>query len=638
MKLPYDHTSKESILEYGRLLLGKTLKELHPDAVEYSTGKGRMGQSVEKYHFGYMPNSEADPDFTEAGVELKCTPMKVNADGSMVSKERLVLNIIDYVSEAQTTFHTSSFWHKNQLILLMFYLHENGINVIDLIFKIVRLWDFPDVDRKIIQDDWNKLHWKMAHGLAHEISEGDTLYLGACPKGSKAGAEMRNQYLSGAPKAQQRAYSIKSKYLNTIILESLLHPEMYDDVFISEAQRHRIEQTVAEASNLVNSLDEYEEEETFEQLVERRFTPYYGKNVYEIEAMTGWEISNNPKSISNKVIHAILGVKTPRIKEFEKANLQQKSIRLEPSGVLKESMVFSQIDYKGIVEEDEWEDSVWYETLTQRFLFVVFRKSTDKDNKKAVLEKVFFWTMPRKDLAVARKFWEDTKAKIAADDFTHFWKLGDHNVCHVRPKAKDNTDTMEAPSGRMVTKKGYWLNAEYILSVVNANMHETERVTIPQLHIIDVEEKTPKKHLVPLYNIRAACGKFLYNEEAEVKGWIDANEYGLPHGENIFVVQAKGHSMEPRINDGDYCVFAYGTSYYDGDIILAEIPDRDNEYGGSFTIKKYTRVKAIVDGVEQKVSVTLVPINPDYAPMSFGLESEDKPNMVGTFRKVICLK
>lgn len=50
--------------------------------------------------------------------------------------------------------------------------------------------------------------------------------------------------------------------------------------------------------------------------------------------------------------------------------------------------------------------------------------------------------------------------------------------------------------------------------------------------------------------------------------------------------------MEPKINDGDYCVFTYGTSFYDGDIILAEIPDRDSEYGGSFTIKKYTREKS----------------------------------------------
>ena len=470
MKLPYDYTSKESILEYGRKLLGKSLRELHPEACEYSTGKGRMGQSVEKYHFGYTPNSEAEPDFAEAGVELKCTPMKQNMDGSMVSKERLVLNIIDYVSEAQSSFYTSSFWRKNQMLLLMFYLHENGVNVVDLFFKIVRYWSFPDIDRKIIQDDWNKLHWKMVHGLAHEISEGDTLYLGACSKGSKAGAEKRKQFLPEAPRAQQRAYSIKSKYLNTIILESLLHPEMCNGVYISEEQKRKIQLTLTEASNIVSSLDEYKENETFEQLVERKFALYYGKNIYEIEQMTGWKISNNPKSISNKVIHAILDIKTPKIKEFEKANLQQKSIRLEPSGLLKESMVFSQIDYKGIIKEQEWEDSVWYETLTQRFLFVIFRKSPDKDNKKAVLEKVFFWTMPHKDLAIAKCFWQDTKEKIAADDFSHFWKLSDHKICHVRPKAKNNTDKMETPSGRMITKKGYWLNAEYILDVIKANM------------------------------------------------------------------------------------------------------------------------------------------------------------------------
>ena len=87
-----------------------------------------------------------------------------------------------------------------------------------------------------------------------------------------------------------------------------------------------------------------------------------------------------------------------------------------------------------------------------------------------MLEKVFFWTMPHKDLAIAKCFWQDTKEKIAADDFSHFWKLSDHKICHVRPKAKNNTDKMETPSGRMITKKGYWLNAEYILDVIKANM------------------------------------------------------------------------------------------------------------------------------------------------------------------------
>ena len=470
MNRPYNHTSKESILEYAQKLLGKSLRDLHPEANSLNTGKGRMGQCVEKYHFEYEPNSEAEADFAEAGVELKCTPMKRNSDGSMVSKERLVLNIIDYVKEAQSTFATSSFWQKNQLLLLMFYMHEQGIDVVDLIFKIIRLWSFPDVDKKIIRDDWEKLHWKMANGLAHEISEGDTLYLGACTKGSKSGAEMRDQYVRSAPKAQQRAYSLKSKYLNTIILESLLHGEMCSGLYISEAKKKQIRKSVMETTNVVNSLEEYEEKETFEQLVERKFSKYYGKTIYEIEKSTGYEVSSSPKAISDTVIHAILGVKTKKISEFEKANLQQKSIRLEPNGTLRESMVFSQINYLDIVNEEEWENSVLYDILTQRFLFVVFRKSSDNDNKKAILEKIFFWTMPRKDLEIAKEFWLDTKKKIADDVFDDFWKLSDHRICHVRPKAKNNNDKMPTPSGKTVTKKGYWLNAEYILGIVNAHL------------------------------------------------------------------------------------------------------------------------------------------------------------------------
>lgn len=471
MMPPYDETSRESILSYARLILGKSLKDLYPESEEYSTGRGRLGQSVEKLHFKINPNNEANQDFPKAGVELKCTPLKLLNDGSMVSKERLVLNIIDFVEEAKSTFETSSFWHKNNFLLLMFYLHEQGINVVDLIFKIVRYWSFPDVDKKIIKDDWTKLHLKMKNGLAHEISEGDTLYLGACPKGSKAGAELRDQYISTAPRAQQRAYSIKSKYLNTIILESLLHPEMVKDLYLSDSQKRKIKHTIEDSANIVNSVEEYKEGETFEELIERRFSPFYNKKIKDIEKELNVSISSNPKAISNSVIHAILGIKQNlRIKEFEKANIQQKSIRLEPNGKLKESMVFSQIDYKGIVNENQWEDSVWYETLTQRFLFIIFRKDASGNDKEAVLEKVFFWTMPRKDLEVAEEFWKDTRDKIAADDFENFWKLSDHRICHVRPKAKDSTDTMETVSGRKVPKKGYWLNADYILDIVNKNI------------------------------------------------------------------------------------------------------------------------------------------------------------------------
>jgi DNA mismatch repair protein MutH len=148
--LPYDKNSKESILEHARKMLGKTLWQVYGNARLVQSGKGGLGNAVEKYHFQYEPNSKSEPDFKEAGVELKCTPLKTASDGSMLSKERLVLNMIDYVEEATKTFYTSSFWKKNELLLLMFYLHEEGKLPFDVIFKIVRYWNFPETDLKIM--------------------------------------------------------------------------------------------------------------------------------------------------------------------------------------------------------------------------------------------------------------------------------------------------------------------------------------------------------------------------------------------------------------------------------------------------------------------------------------------------------
>lgn len=79
-------------------------------------------------------------------------------------------------------------------------------------------------------------------------------------------------------------------------------------------------------------------------------------------------------------------------------------------------MSFAQIKYMEIVDE-EWENSYWFETLTKRFFFVVFKK--DK-NKVARLSKVLFWTMPPKDLKVAKAFWLDTKNKIIKGRYENF--------------------------------------------------------------------------------------------------------------------------------------------------------------------------------------------------------------------------
>ena len=66
--------------------------------------------------YNYDINSKSEPDFIDAGIELKVTPYKKNKDNTLSAKERLVLNIINYMTEYQKSFYTSHFWFKNNKI------------------------------------------------------------------------------------------------------------------------------------------------------------------------------------------------------------------------------------------------------------------------------------------------------------------------------------------------------------------------------------------------------------------------------------------------------------------------------------------------------------------------------------------
>lgn len=464
---PYDLNSANSIVNYGLLLLGHSLKELHPDAKLYK-GKGGLGNSVERYHYGYEPNSEAEPDFAKVGLELKCSPLKLLKDGSMVAKERLVLNIINYIEEGSKFFEDSSFWHKNKFLLLMFYLHESGVDPVDMIFKLIRTWQFPEEDLKIIRDDWNTIHSFIAEGKAEELSEGLTFYLAACMKGSKSGTEMRKQPFSDVL-AQQRAYSLKQGYINKIILESYLDAELSHQLRISPAKLKRLQKKYS-SENIVKNVKVYKKGETFEQLIERKMKPFYGKTITQISRKLNQEFNCSSKDFAYHVCRGIFGVNSKHIKEFENADISLKTITLESNrDYIKESMSFPYIRFVDIANQ-EWEDSDWHKILTSKFFFVVFRKSSDKRRENMKLEKVFFWNMPYSDLSVAEWLWRDTKEKVTKGDYNSFITSKKNNkVCHVRPHGTKG-QTVLTPQDTRVQPKCFWLNNDYILEIVKSHI------------------------------------------------------------------------------------------------------------------------------------------------------------------------
>lgn len=78
----YDPKNPMSIYEYSRFLVGHSLHSLLGDEVfnHKRKGKGSLGQMVEELFFKYDVNSNPQADFSEAGLELKCTPLLKNKE------------------------------------------------------------------------------------------------------------------------------------------------------------------------------------------------------------------------------------------------------------------------------------------------------------------------------------------------------------------------------------------------------------------------------------------------------------------------------------------------------------------------------------------------------------------------------
>ncbi len=459
MKKQYDTKDISSIFEYSKGLLGHTLRDFASPDYEVRRGKGGLGEMVEEIYFGYDKNSNPDADFSIAGVELKCTPLKKSKNEELLIKERLVCGMIDYVEEASKDFEHSHFYEKCRLMLLLFYLHIAQVNQLDLKFLFSVLWRLPEKDLLIIKNDYAIIHEKIVKGLAHTLSEGDTMYLGACRKGSK-GSDVTKQYNSDVP-APTRAFSLKMAYMRTI----LEYVRKSGKNAISNFDLPKSEETVS-----IEELKHF----TFDEIVLNRFRPFLGKNEEQLSEELGIDLSHGSKSKFFQIANAIAGEqKCSNInlsEEFRKAGMMMKTIRVQANGRIKEAMSFENINYQEIFDNDVWYDSRLYEIFTSRFLFVIFKEQTRNTGDYA-LDKVFFWTMPPEDLRFGEFYWQNIRTNVLnnAIDPVNFWTAKLHQNFHVRPKGRNSKDLVDNPNGGKCKKYCYWFNNDYITKIVNEN-------------------------------------------------------------------------------------------------------------------------------------------------------------------------
>ena len=430
-ELGYDPTDPDSIVSYAKRLEGKTLREMSdaPDLPDPHVRRGSFGNALEEYYFKYAINSDSAPDFADAGLELKATPMKKNANGELVAKERLVLSMIDFMSIPKESFESCHLLDKVSDMLVVSYLYEKDKNPVDYPIQFAERWQIPAADMPQIKKDYETVAAKVKAGHAEDISGSDTVYLEACTK-AKDSTVRREQPFSPVP-AKPRAWALKASYMTGVERELLNKSEAI--------RRNKGEESLGVL-----------------ELIRKRFEPYFGKTQEEL--MAELDISKS-KNAAARITNKALGIgKGMQAAELDKAGAKPKTIRLQKNGRPKEAISFPAFDYFEL-EQTPFEESDFYDQLEQLYLFVIYRENAEGDY---VLSDVCFWQMPDADFDEAKRCYEQMQEYVRNGHADISVKSSENRCCHVRPHGRDNTDTKPQPHGVPVVKKCFWLNQAYL--------------------------------------------------------------------------------------------------------------------------------------------------------------------------------
>ncbi len=173
------------------------------------------------------------------------------------------------------------------------------------------------------------------------------------------------------------------------------------------------------------------------------------------------------------------------------------------------------------------------------------------------------------------------------------------------------------------------------LKIIESKVLQSVVPQVPRIEFM-VNDDVKFVDYLPLYSLKAACGAFGEWQVVADNGWIKVEGVGRL-SRNMFVVKAIGRSMEPRILNGELCVFrANVVGSRNNKIVLVQHNDYyDSENEGSYSIKKYTSDKVYdeITGEWRHEKIVLKPLNIDYDPII--IENDESFMVIGEFIDVV---
>ena len=167
---------------------------------------------------------------------------------------------------------------------------------------------------------------------------------------------------------------------------------------------------------------------------------------------------------------------------------------------------------------------------------------------------------------------------------------------------------------------------------------ESGRSLPPHLRIMEGLPEDRYVNCVPLFPLKAAAGAFGDSQQVEDGSfeWV-AVDSGRRLRPGMFVAQVIGRSMEPTIPDGSYCLFrAPVEGSRQGKTVLVQLRDAtDPETGQRYTVKRYRSEKVAADDSWRHETITLQPVNLDFAPIVLTGAEEEQFQVIAELIEVL---
>lgn len=437
--------TEQELLEYTSKIKGKTFKEIDSENLlanaSLNRQKGLLGHVVETGFYKYPRNSDSRADFEELDIELKVTGYVKNKNGSLRAKERLVLSKINYNEIINETFESSHVLGKCRKMLIIWYEYDSTKEAKDFLITDYQLYDMTN-DFKIFNNDFEIIKGKVLEGRAHELSEGDTSYLGACTKARTSSDRTTQPFSDILPKP--RAYSLKNAYMTGILRELVEKPTL-----LEIKSKHKF-----------NTVIEY---------VKDKLEPYFGKTQIEIyEEISGKKVEDNiPKHIGKMISDRIIG-KDEELPEkdeiFRKTRYFIKNIPLNKHGTPQERLSFRNLRLDEF--EADWNDSEWKQFFEeQTFILICYKMENKEKNGFRKLYAVKKISFSGEEIDLFEKTFNQIKIAIEKKDSkllpTSTNGFKDYEL-QLAPKSKKNANAYNTFFDTNVTKTCFMVNKKLI--------------------------------------------------------------------------------------------------------------------------------------------------------------------------------